>query len=452
MPLKQSDILEQARLMIGWRESERYRLDRLHSYLRGTQTFTWLPTAPAPEVRRLANLARVNMLGLVVDSVAQSMYVDGYRAPKQGEDAPAWDLWQRNRMDARQIGVHRAGLAYGTAYVTVLPGTPTAVIRGVSPRNMTCLYGEDDDWPVWALEKRRSATIDGATLYRLFDDQNVYWLSANSSGTPTFISSEVHNRGVVPVVRFKALDDLDHGDPRGEIEDLTPLQDQIDVTTFGLLVAQHYGAFRQRYILGWLAESEEASLKASASKLWTFEESPDEIQVGEFEQTALDGYIASREASIKHLAAVSQTPAHELVGQLINLSAEALAAAEASKRRKVVERQTMFGESWEQVLELGGQIEGFDTDSQAEVRWRDTEARALAAVVDALGKMAALLQIPPQELWERIPGVSQQDVERWKAAAKSGDAFTNLTQLLERQATPVAEVAPVALAVPAPVV
>jgi hypothetical protein len=433
LALSQKAVLEQAKLMLDWRNGEQEKVERLHRYLRGTQPFTWLPSSPTDEVRRIANLARVNMLGLVVDSVAQSMYVDGYRTPRGAEDAPAWALWQKNRMDARQIGVHRAGLAYGVSYVTVLPGDPSAVIRGVSPRNMTCVYGESDDWPMWALEKRRSEPGEKASLYRLFDDEMMYWISANSSGMPTFISSETHGLGFVPVVRFSALDDLDD-EPRGEIVDLIPLQDQIDVTTFGLLVAQHYGAFRQRYILGWLAESETELLKAAANKLWTFEETPDEIKVGEFEQTTLDGYIASREATIRHLASVSQTPAHELVGQLVNLSAEALAAAEAAKRRKVTERETMFGESWEQVLQLGGLIEGFPTDEEAEVRWRDTEARALAATVDALGKMAQMLMIPPEMLWERVPGVSQQDVERWKSAAAQGDSFAQLNAILERQA------------------
>lgn len=434
MPLDQKQVVEQARIMLSVRDDERYRLDRLHTYLRGTQPFTWVPSSPADEVRRLANLARVNMLELVVDSVAQSMYVDGYRAPKGAEDAPAWELWQRNRMDARQIGVHRAGLTYGVSYTTVLPGKPVAVIRGVSPRRMTCLYGEDDDWPMWALEKRGVEAAGGGQLYRLFDDEAAYWVSVRGAATPQYVETRMHNCGKVPVVRFRAIDDLDDDDPRGEVEGLIPLQDQINVTTFGLLVAQHYGAFRQRYILGWLADNETELLKAAANKLWTFEERPDEIKVGEFEQTQLKDYIESREATIRHLASVSQTPAHELVGQLVNLSAEALAAAEASKRRKVTERETMFGESWEQVLELGGEIEGFTTDPQAEVRWRDTEARALAATVDALGKMAEMLGIPSEMLWEKIPGVSQQDVERWKSAAAQGDSFAQLNAILERQA------------------
>jgi hypothetical protein len=257
------------------------------------------------------------------------------------------------------------------------------------------------------------------------------------------MESQRHNapNGVVPVVRFLNVIDLDE-DHLGEIERLIPIQDQVDDTTFSLLVAQRYAAFRQRWIIGWTAESEEQKLKASAARLWTFEDNPQDISIGEFEQTELKGYLDSREASLRHAATIAQVPAHELIGQMVNLSAEALVAAEASQRRKVTERQMSFGESWEQVLALAGAFEDIPLDSSAQVRWRDTESRALSATVDALGKMSQMLGVPPQALWERIPGVTQQDVERWKAEFARGDALSNLTALLENQANPVTGTVP----------
>ena len=42
------------------------------------------------------------------------------------------------------------------------------------------------------------------------------------------------------------------------------------------MVAQHFTAFRQRYIMGWLAPTETEKVKASASRLLTFED-PDEM-------------------------------------------------------------------------------------------------------------------------------------------------------------------------------
>lgn len=430
MPLTPEKAIAQTREMLEVRDREKSgRLDRIHDYLVNEQSTVWLPPSVPQEVREIAKISRVNMLKFVVKAAVQAMYVDGYRAPRQADDEAAWDIWQRNRMDARQIGVHRAGMSYGAAYVTVLPGDPVPVLRGSSPRSMTTVYGNDDEWPKYALERLTSG------LYRLFDAEAVYTISGKD-GQPQDLeweATEEHGAGHTPVVRFRDTDDLD--DPvLGVVEPLITLQDQINLTTFGLLVAQHYGAFRQRYILGWLAETEEQKLKASASKLWTFEDSPQDIQVGEFSQTDLKGYIDSRESSLRHLATVSQTPAHELLGQLVNLSAEALAAAEASQRRAITESQTVMGEAWEQVLELAASYTGVQADPTAYVRWKDTEARSMSQMADALGKLAVMLGVPPQELWERIPGVSQQEIERWKAAATEGDALGNLQRVLDRQA------------------
>jgi len=426
--MSKRQIAEQVKVMLNWRAAEQPVLDELHDYLRNKQRHMWVPNTVPDEVRRIANMCRVNVLGLVIDSVAQSMYVDGYRADT-GTEAPAWDIWQRNKLDARQVGIHRAMLTYGVSYTTVLPGAPVAVIRGQSPRYLTAVYGEDDDWPMWALEKRRSATR-GETLYRLFDDKYAYWVTADSAQNVEYVSHEEHGVGRVPVVRYLNKADLDD-EVISDLDDLMNIQDQINFTTFGLLVCQHYGAHAQKWIAGWLAESTEEYLKATAAKVWTFEDP--ETKFGQFEPATLDGYIESRKDSLRNLAAISQTPAHALRGELVNLSAEALAAAEQSERRKITEKETMAGESWEQSLELAAEIDGLQSDPSAQVRWRDTEARAFAATVDALGKMVQMLGIPPEEVWEKVPGVTQQDVERWRASLDEVDSFARLEQMLARQ-------------------
>jgi hypothetical protein len=102
----------------------------------------------------------------------------------------------------------------------------------------------------------------------------------------------------------------------------------------------------------------------------------------------LDGFISAHENDVTSLAALSQTPAHEMLGKMANLSAEALAAAEASLTRKVVERRHTLGEAHEQALRLSAHIMGETEaarDYAAEVRWADIACqpmvlqRALAA-------------------------------------------------------------------------
>jgi hypothetical protein len=428
--LSSQQAVDLVRMMVGYRDAERDRLDRLHAYVRDLQPLWWIPAGAPHEVKQIAKAARVNVLGFVVDAVAQGLYVDGYRSDRPDPD-PAWLLWQANRLDSGQVGVHRAGATYGAAYATVLPGVPWPVVRGVSPRKMTVVYGSDDLWPQYALESKRT---DDGELWRLFDEDHSYWVGEERRSDfgerqLSFVGSEEHGSGVVPVVRFLPEVDLD-GDVVGSVEPLLHLQDQINLTTFGMLVAQHYGAFRQRYILGWLAETEQQKLQASAAKLWTFED--EGVKVGEFEQTDLSGFIESREASLRHLATVSQTPVHELLGTLANLSAEALVAARHTADRKAGVHEVSYGESWEQTLELAVQQSGGVQDPSAAVRWKDTTARSLAQVADALGKIAVQLHVPPQALWEMIPGMDDQKLQRWKDLYAEQDAFAGLRDVMDR--------------------
>lgn len=440
--------VDQAKILHDYHRSERDRLDIVRRYWKGRQRLPAIFKEGTPrEVRVLAAASRVNVLGIVINSLVQSAFVDGFRATeKDSENLAVWQAWQANRMDAHQTAIHRAATAYGAAYAIVLPGDPLPVIRGISPRSMCTLYGEDPDWPMWALERRSNK------LWVLYDEEATYWIKGGELDDRwELIEIRKHNLGVVPVIRFVDEDDLDDEDEpqsetlpqdssssvepptRGQIAPLMPIQDQIDLSTFGLQVAQHYGAFKQRYIIGWAAQSEADAIKTAASTIFTLDAEPDSVKLGEFSQTDLDGYIKSREASLRHAATLSQTPVHELMGELVNLSAEALAAAEAGKDRKVDERKTLWGEAHEQALWLVGKIMDLDVPDDAQVVWRDTSARAFSATVDGLGKLAQMLGIPPQELWERVPGATQQDVQRWKATAASGDAFSNLTNMLNQQ-------------------
>jgi hypothetical protein len=415
------------------------RLVKIDQYLHGKQPHPAVPPGTPQELRALASIARVNVTRIVVNSVAQTLYVDGYRRARAAEDAEPWRIWQVNQMDARQTAVHRAALAYGAAFVLVVPPAPGELprIRVYSPLRATVLYANVDDlWPAVAMFRETPITdrIVETVDYRLVTPTETWMIRGtgiNGGENLAVMGPPVpHMAGVVPVVRFLNTIDAD-GRIEGEVEQLFELQNQVDLTTFALLVAQHYGAFRQRAIIGWVADSEEMALKASAQRLWQFED-PD-VKLFEFGQTDLGGYLESREASLRHAASLSQTPVHELLGSLVNLSAEALVAAEAGYRRKVAEKQIIFGEAWEQTLEIAGAMAGLPIDPTSEVRWRDTESRALSATVDALGKMAQMLGIPPQELWDRIPGVTQQDVERWRVAYENGNALAMFQNELRSQ-------------------
>lgn len=419
------------------------------------------PRHATKEYKELAGRSQTPWLGLVVTAVAQALYVEGYRRAREPEDATPWSWWQANRLDARQIAVHRAALAYGLSYATCLPGRsdqgePMPVMRGVSPRRMVTFYRDEseDDWPAYAF-RADPAKVDGNPGFsvRVYDEEEVYYLqiAGDLTAAPTWIESRAHGIGVCPVVRFANMLDLE-GRADGEVEPFIPVAARIDQTTFDRLVVQRFASWVVRTIAGMSkpeqieGESESdyiarQKLRLKAEDILVAED-PD-TKFGSLPATPLDGFIKAKEADVRDLAAVTQTPPHHLLGQMANLSAEALAAAEASLSRKVEERKHTFGESHEQWLRLAATVMGDGEsarDVEAQVRWRDMESRSLAQAADALGKLAQMLQVPVEMLWEKIPGWTQQDVDRAKALAEQGGGLEALMlELAGGQTSPTIE-------------
>ena len=442
----EDEAVSTARRLLKLREGEQGRLDRIQQYMCGKHDSVYVPRGAKAEYRWLIERARVNILPLVVTVVAQNMYVDGYRPAGSDENAAPWAVWQANRMDARQHGIHRSVLTYGAAYAVVMPGKPVPVITPFSPRRMTALYADpvNDEWPILAVEDRLENTAKGQRrVVRLYDDTSRYTLVGKADGSQLAPDGDQwmmqHNLGVCPVVRYVNTEDLDGDGVIGEVEPLIDTQDQLNMTTFNLLMAQQYAAFRQRWVTGMAPPQDENGnpmepFRSRVDGLFVAEDV--DTKFGEFGATDLKGYLDSRESTIRHVATLSQVPPYHLLGQMVNLSAEALAAARDGLDRKVDERESLCGEGHEQTLRLAGLAAG-DTvawgDTAAQVVWRDTSARSLAQTVDALGKLVTMLGVPPQELWERVPGVTQTDVERWKTAAEQGDAMGRLNGIIEKQ-------------------
>lgn len=409
---------------------EKERLDRIDRWLRWDHEPPHQPPQATKEYKELRDRSQAPWLQLVVTTVAQNMYVDGHRADGTDENTAAWNHWQANNLDARQLALHRAALGYGLAYNTVMPGedeltgAQMPVVHGHSPRRMMAFYDDPahDEWPLLALR----VDPQGADKLKIFlydEDKRVEYAATGMGDNLRLVGVEFHEVGVCPVVRFANGLDLE-GRTAGEVEPFIPMAGRIDQTTFDRLVVQRFASWVVRTISGMSApepqEGETPEMAAARTKLRLKIEdllvSEDtDTKFGSLPATPLDGFIKAAEADIMQLAAASQTPAHEMLGQMANLSAEALAAARASLMSKVEERQTLFGESHEQTLRLCAWVAGDEAgagDFSAQVKWRDTEIRSLSQAADALGKMAEMLQVPVQMLWERLPGFTQQDVER----------------------------------------
>lgn len=427
-------------------QRERQRLDRIDRWMRWDHDKPHAPRQSTQEYRQLAERATEPWGDLIVTSVAQTLYVEGYRRATDPENSAGWRRWQANNMDARQIPVHRAALGYGLAYGVSMPGRTLtgesmAEMRGFSPREMIALFDDpaQDDWPDVAMRVR--VINADKLLISVYDDATKHELIMGGLGSKAkHIGATEHPAGVTPVVRFANRFDLE-GRSCGEIEPYIPLLGAIDQTKFDRLVVQRFASWVVRTIAGMSVNEttavtketpDQAKLRLKVEDILVAED-PD-TRFGTLDATPLSGFIEAHDADVKTLGATSQTPFHEMLG-MQNLAAEAIVEAKAGRSAKSDERRYVFGESWEQWLRLSAHVDG-DSDGagdfEAEVRWKNTEIRSLAQAADALGKLAQMLNVPVQVLWEKIPGFTEQDIERAKSLIES-DALNQLFTELDRQ-------------------
>ncbi|MBJ8342786.1 phage portal protein [Antrihabitans sp. YC3-6] len=469
MALSKADALVAAReILSGPRVQEAERLRRIHDAMQPCRrSGEFIPTVQVPKdapplMKELARKSETNYLPLLVKTYRQVIKADGYYSESDPDSSEPWVWWQRNRMDSRQTGLVHDALTYGASYATVLPGTygrnqPGPSISLYSPREMTALYQDPnaDEWPIMALCR------DG-NIVTLIDDEMIYrfgvepkalnrWYEPAATlefgaGILTYLDAEAHELGVCPVVRYRDRNLLAGEESYGIVEPLLTINERITETTFQAMVVQYTQAFMQRYVLGWVPESEQQELKVGAARIWYFPGDKEEIEIGQLSAGTVD--LKLREASIRDFAAQGQIPAQALgIDGISNISDATLAGLEAAKNRESGEIQTSLGESHEQLLRLCAYIDGNDAaadDYNSELRWRDYEARSFAQTVDGLVKLVQGGILAPEIVLEDVPGMTEQKLARAVAALRKAEGSRVIDRLLaERTAvdSPVENVA-----------
>lgn len=387
--------------------------------------------------------ARANWCELVVTAVAERLQVTGFRFGGAGTPTSdlAWQIWQANGMDADAELVQTDALVTGSSFALVQPDddNPTGVcITAESPLQATVLYEPGNRRKRIAGYKRyvepyfTGEPYLGTPIWEVLITPDVIatWRRGEGDSAPVIEPNPLGMVGMVEVTPQPRT----VGPGRSELHSAVGFQDRIHTTIFNRLVATDYGAFRQVWATGVKMAREvistgddgETITKAirpydiGANRLLA-NENPDG-RFGAFPGDSLSGYLASVEQDVNQLAAVTQTPPHYLLGQIANLSADAIKAAEAGLVSKVARRSRHIGESWETVMRIALGIVGDAgaADLSGEVIWKDFETRSEGQLVDALVKMATL-GVPTEVLWQRW-GATPTEIGRWKDLAAEQQA------------------------------
>lgn len=388
------DVLKPAR-------TEWARLRWLQKNIEGGLNKTWMPENADTEYKDLLAKARSPWLLFVRDCLAQGTIVDGH------SDAEVWaKAWQRNGMDARQSQLNREVIGLGYGYLMVLPSDDGGVLMRPLSAHQTFGTRQDpwDDSPQYVLHR----VNDKRWLF--FDDEAQYTITGTPQNIEKLETSE-HGLGINPVTMICNEFALE-GFPKSSIEPGIPVYKRIVDATFTLQMLQRYGAFPQKYQSGGkigVDENGNAQIRPSVDSM--LHSTDPETRFGAFPESNIGQVVAALDAHIKHLSAVCQVPPHYLLGAIVNMSAEGIAAAESGYFRNIHDHQVIMGEGYELALRKAAGIlglEGAANDHTSQIHWKDTSTQSLAQVSDSVVKLQTV-GAPIEMLFAMIPGWTKTD-------------------------------------------
>lgn len=391
-------------------DDQRLRVLPLLDHYDGNFPLLHLPGENRDVFRRLLREAITNWCELVVNAVAERLYVVGFDFHDEAINALAWLIWQDNLMDADSEMVQTDALVAGHSFAGAWPDeTRTSGVRIdlESAAQLTLMYAPGTRRHPLAAFKAFGGDED-RTEVLVLPDRVQTW-------TPNNRTAEINLTGLVPYVEVAPAPQL-LNPPRSEMHSAISIQNRIHTTIYNRMVATDFGAFRQVTATGVKLTKDPTGrarppFNVGADRLLVSEN--EAARFGVIPESNLAGYLRATDDDVRHMAAITQTPPHYLLGQIINASGDALKAAEAGLVSKVRRRAAHIGEAWEELMRLALGFAGNEgaADVTAEVLWRDMETRSEGELVDALVKMAAL-GIPRRVLWRRW-GLSPQETADW---------------------------------------
>ncbi len=387
------------------------RLSTLQKRLEGKLVRTWMPENADAEYRDLFRKASSPWLLFVRDCIAQGLHIDGYSSER------VWrDVWQANGMDGRQGAANREAVGLGKSFLMVLPSSTGVVMRPLSALSTFAAFASPwDEYPEWVISRIGPQKASYWQSEWLFIDGQASYRFTGDARTPEKVRVTDHELGYTPVVQLSNTLAIS-GEPQSSVERAVPIYQRIVDATFTLQMLQRYAGFPQKWMAGGeIARDDNGNplVRASVdSLLHASGDAGESARFGSFAPADLNQAVAALDAHIKHLSAVCQVPPHYLLGAVVNMSAEGIAAAESGYFRNIGDRQGALGEGYELALRTGAAIIG-DSDAAddiaSQVHWADVSARSLAQISDAVVKLATV-GAPLELLFAMVPGWSKTDV------------------------------------------
>lgn len=352
-------------------------------------------------------------------------------------------LWNYNRMDLGAAEVHQNALRDGDAYVIVWPDADgKAEIFPNEACHCEVQYDPNSKrrilrgTKVWFdyVEKHWRVNVYLPDRIEKYMQKTTSMQLASKESSFQLLEVVPNPYGVVPMFHFP---NAKVGRPgSSELKNIIPLQDALNKSVMDMMIAMEFASFKQRYIIGLEVETDEETGEPIDPTYRNYGVErmlaiPDlEAKVGQFDATDLGQFLRVQEKFWASVARVSGTPLHYFfITQGDFPSGEAMKSAEARFVKKITDRQTAFGNVWEDVMKFCLRIEdvGVPDDLTIETVWHSAAPKSEAEQADTAVKKKAVGVSRSQILREM--GYDDETIYRM---LQESDAY-NATQMALQQ-------------------
>jgi hypothetical protein len=392
--------------------SKNVRYGKLDRYIKGKHDLAFATTKWKGEFGKLFGQFRDNYCRRVVETLSDYVQFEAVKTGNDAADGALSDWFEAQKIDAEQGRISHDAFLYGDAYAILAPDPDDeAALRFYRQIPGLCeVYYDPErtDSILFALKIWR--TLGNAWRLNVYTQEGVFRYTsrkntrARGDTTQTTSTAPATLRGYSPLadtpfepnivegkVPFFHWSNIptDDGEGVSELDDVIPLQDELNKVLCDMMVTSEFQSYRQRWATGIEVEygpdgkEKPQNLDGPHRLMWS---TSSETKFGEFEQADLNQHLAAAKDARQEIARISRIPLHHLSMTDNFPSGESLKTAEAPLQAKIKDRVKSWGNVWEAVAAYN--LEATDAALAAGVKkysaeFADTTPRSRKEEADA---------------------------------------------------------------------
>lgn len=431
--------------------SQRFKLELLDAYFNGEQLVRDLGISIPPQLKTLHTVIGWPRIG--VEALEQRLDLEAFRWADGSDPSDLEEIAAANDLYDEASLAHLDALTYGREYVTV--GSPDEadappIISFESPLDMTLDWDARLRMPRSGLRECQDRFGYGiAPEERLISlylpNQTITAVEADAGWV--VLDRDVHNQGVVPVLRManrqRTADRIGRSEITPEVMSIT---DAACRRLMGIEIASEFFGAPQRYILG-ASESAFQDAEGNAKSAWdTYigrvlalerDEDGNVPTVGAFTAHDPSGQTKIIDLYARIMATQLGLPPHMLGYTSDNpASADAIRSSEGMLVKKAERRIRRFSATYRDMMRLALWVrdgEPPEKSRRIEAVWRNPATPTIAAQTDAAVKMVQAGILPADgDVVLEMAGLTEDQRQRVAAErrrARGADLVRQLTGL-----------------------